>query len=177
MPEPSSARAPAAAPRPAGWRYRAGWIFFILSFVLPLVGLGVPFLGFDKATTVLLTGVLLAGGPEVAIVIAVALWGRETFNYFMGRTKGLLRKLAPATYVSPGRYRLGLVLFVGSFFPSWVFAYAPHWISDAARIPVLAAADLVFILSFFVLGGEFWARVRALFTPPVPSLDKVGPRQ
>ena len=156
---------PASPPRPSGLRYHAGWVFFILSFVLPLCGLLVPLMGLDKATTALLTGGLLVGGPELAIVIAVALWGKETFNYFMGQTKGLLRKLAPPERVSPARYRFGLVLIVGICLPSWLFAYVPYWIDDASRIPVLATADLVFIASFFVLGGEFWAKVRALFTP------------
>ena len=160
------AAAPAAAARPSGFRYRAGWVFFVLSFVLPLAGLLVPFLGLHKATTVVVTGALLVGAPEVAIVVAVALWGKETFAYFMGRAKGLLRLVAPPERVSPARYRLGLVIIAASFLPSWVFAYAPHWLHDDSRIPVLVAADLVFVASFFVLGGEFWARVRALFTPP-----------
>ena len=160
------AAAPAAAAPPSGFRYRAGWVFFVLSFVLPLAGLLVPFLGLDKATTVVVTGAMLVGGPEVAIVVAVALWGRETFNYFMGRAKGLLKLVAPPERVSPTRYRVGLVLIVGSFLPSWVLAYAPHWLGDSSRIPVLVTADLVFVASFFVLGGEFWAKVRALFTPP-----------
>ena len=32
-----------------------------------------------------------------------------------------------------------------------------------SRIVVLAAADLAFILSIFVMGGEFWEKFRRLF--------------
>jgi hypothetical protein len=124
--EVNTAPAPVSPTRPSGLRYRAGRVFFILSFVLPLCGVCVPLMGLDKATTAPLIGGLLVGGPELAIVIAVALWGKETFTYFMGRAKGLLRTLAPPEHVSPARYRFGLFLIVGSCIPSWLFVYAPH---------------------------------------------------
>lgn len=161
--EASSASPPQ---NPGGFRYHAGWVCFIASFLLAVVGLLVPMLGLDKATATVLTGALVVGGPEIAIVLAVALWGKETFQYFMGRAKGLLKLLLPAHRVSPTRYRIGLVMLIGSGLPTWLLAYAPHWIADAHRMKVLASADLVFVASFFVLGGEFWGRLRALFTPP-----------
>jgi hypothetical protein len=150
---------------PSGPRYYAGWFFFVMSVTLPLGAFFVPMLGLDKATSALVTGALLVGAPEIGIVLAVAFWGKETFNYFMGRIKDWFKQFAPPPTVSPRRYYTGLVLLAGSFLPTWILAYAPQLLSDAARIPVLVSADLIFVASFFVLGGEFWGKVRALFTP------------
>ena len=48
---------------------------------------------------------------------------------------------------------------------SYCIFYAPELIPgyDENRIALNVAADLVFISSFFVLGGDFWDKVRALF--------------
>lgn len=153
-----------SAARPSRLRYFGGWVFFALSLLLPLGGMLVPLLGLSKGTTALLVGAMVVGAPEVCVVAAIALWGRETFNYFLGRAKGLLRHLLPPAHVSPARYRLGLLLFIGSALPCWLLAYFPHWLEDRSRIAVLAASDFAFIFSFYVLGGDFWGKLRALFT-------------
>lgn len=150
---------------PSGLRYYGGWFFLSLSVALPLCGLAVPMLGLSKSVTAVLTGALVVGAPEIATVIAIALWGKETFNYFIGRGKGMLKKLLPPATVSPARYRLGLVLFIGSGLPCWLLAYFPHWVDASSRTPILVTADFAFIASFYVLGGDFWGKVRALFTP------------
>lgn len=157
---------PAPTAPPSGLRYYGGWFFFLLSFILPLSGLLVPMLGLDKATTAVLVGAMVVGGPEVSVIIAVALWGKETFQYFLGRAKGLLKMFLPPEYVSAARYRFGLVLFIVSGLPCWLLAYFPHWVDNGHRLRVLVAADLAFIFSFYVLGGHFWGKVRALFTQP-----------
>lgn len=156
---------PHVASRPSALRYYGGWFFFILGWVMPLMIPLVPLLGFGAETTAVLAGGLLVGGPELAVVFAVALWGKETFSYFLERTKRLFMRLLLPRTVSPARYYTGLVLLIAASFPSWVLAYAPHLVSDATRILILATADAVFILSFFVLGGDFWGKVRALFIP------------
>jgi len=155
------------APRPSLLRYYGGWLFFLASFLLPLGGLLVPTLGLDKATSALLVGAMVVGAPEVCAVLAIALWGRETFNYFLGRARGAARLLLPPAHVSPARYRIGLFLFLGSALPSWLLAYFPHWLQDGNRVTALAAADLAFLFSFYVLGGDFWGKLRALLTPTI----------
>ncbi|MBM3461831.1 MAG: hypothetical protein FJX76_06990 [Armatimonadetes bacterium] len=147
---------------PGGFRYYAGWFFFILTLGLPVLALIIPSLGLPAATTTVVTGALIVGGPEIAMILAVTFWGRETFAHFTGRLKA---SVTPPPSVSPTRYRVGLALFLGSALPSWLIAYLPHLLSDSARVPVLASADLIFVARFFVLGGEFWGKLRALFTP------------
>lgn len=158
-----------AATRPSQLRYLGGWVFFLLSLLLPVGGMLVPLLGLDKATSALLVGGMVVGAPEICVVAAISLWGRETFNYFLGQAKGLFRRLLPPAHVSPFRYRFGLLVFWGSALPCWLLAYFPHWLEDKSRVAVLVGADFAFIFSFYILGGDFWGKLRALFTPTSPS--------
>jgi len=158
--------------RPSGCRYFAGWFFFILSFLMPLLVPFIPMLGVNKAMTAILMGGFLVGGPEVIMVIAIVLWGKSTFDYFMGHVYRFFKRLAPPNSVSTTRYFIGLVLLFGSFLPSWSLAYAPKLVTDSTRIYILLSFDAIFIISFFVLGGDFWEKVRALFMPNSITINK-----
>lgn len=158
--------------RPSGCCYYLGWIFFVLSFVMPLFIPFLPMLGLNQTITGILMGGFLVGGPELVMVIAVALWGKATFDYFMGRFYDLLKRLVPSDSVSTIRYYIGLILLISSFFPSWLLAYFPMLVSDALRFYIVFTFDIVFIISFFVLGGDFWEKVRALFIPNSITINK-----
>jgi hypothetical protein len=160
-------------PRPAtpgpslqkDWRLYAGITALILSCVMPLVGLAVPFLGLPVAWSAVLVGVLLAGGPEVLIVVAAILLGKETVHYFMATAK---RKVLEALLVKPvsqARYYVGLTISVLSPAPLYLYGYFPGIMpADEARIYILAAADLSFVASvFIIMGGEFWEKLRSIF--------------
>lgn len=49
--------------------------------------------------------------------------------------------------------------------PTYVMAYAPQWLPDHSpqRLYVNLTADFIFLTSLFVLGGDFWDKLRALF--------------
>src|SRR5262245_64089846 len=64
------------------WRFYAGMTALVLAVILPLGALIVPMLGLPLAQSALLVGVLVAGGPEVLCIAAIALLGKETFHYF-----------------------------------------------------------------------------------------------
>jgi hypothetical protein len=44
-------------------------------------------------------------------------------------------------------------------------AYAPWWLPDSSpeRLYVNLGADAMFLVSLFVLGGDFWDKLRAIF--------------
>jgi len=44
-------------------------------------------------------------------------------------------------------------------------SYAPQWLPDASpqRFWICLGADVTFLASLFVLGGDFWDKLRALF--------------
>ena len=67
--------------------------------------------------------------------------------------------------MSRTRYRVGLVMFLLPLIPTYVMAYAPQWLPDHSplRLYVNLAADFIFLSGLFVLGGDFWDKLRALF--------------
>ena len=107
----------------------------------------------------------MLGVPELLWIIAVSFMGKEGFNYIKTRVFGFLKKLAPHDRVSKTRYRIGLVMFVVPLFFGWLGPYFTHKISayETHRFTVSLAGDIIFLLSFFVLGGDFWDKIRALF--------------
>jgi hypothetical protein len=163
---PPPTRTDAVTAKPSALRYYGGWVCFVASFLMPVAAMIVSALIADKGLATMIGGALLVGGPEVMVVLAVALWGKETFNFFMTRLK---KSVTPPARVSPARYRLGLAILVLSAFPGWVLSYLPQLVAGPARTYILAGSDFAFIASFFVLGGEFWGKLRALFTPPEES--------
>jgi hypothetical protein len=146
------------------WRFIAGVSVLILAAILPLTAFLVPWLGLSTAQTALICGFLLAGAPEILSLVAVALLGRENFERIVAAAKNYLFLAFFSTPVSKRRYYGGLAIFLLSCLPLYLVGYAPAWMpSGNARIYLLACADLAFIFSFFVMGGEFWAKFRRLF--------------
>lgn len=112
-----------------------------------------------------LISALLLLGVEIMAVPAIAVMGKENFDRIVNSVKGILKQLKPAGNVSRTRYLLGLVLFVGSILVGWIASYFPSWLPEepAARLGVNLGLDLIIVASLFVLGGDFWDKLRALF--------------
>ena len=112
-----------------------------------------------------LSGLLLLGIPEVFTLAAVAILGKPGFEYLKGILYGWLRRLAPPDAVSVARYRVGLVMFLLPLFFSVLSVYVPDLIPGFVAHPMVFAVtgDVMFFTSFFVLGGDFWDKIRSLF--------------
>ena len=106
--------------------------------------------------------------PKILIITIIFVLGKAGFAYLkavcfraIGRT---FAPLAPARQVNPLRYRIGLVMFTLPLLEAWLVPYLetafPDW---AANRPIEWIWDLMLLASFFVLGGEFWDKLRALF--------------
>ena len=148
----------------ANWRFVAGVSVLGLAMVLPLCALLIPLLDLPVAQSALIAGALVAGAPEILMLLAVALLGRQNFDRIVGTAKKFLFTTFFSTPVSRGRYYAGLAICLLSFVPIYVAGYAPSWMpAGNGRIAVLAVADLAFIFSFFIMGGEFWEKFRRLF--------------
>ena len=82
-----------------------------------------------------------------------------------GRVFGYVKHLAPATDVSPTRYTIGLGMFCLPFLQglleTWASHIAPQLAANLLLVDVLM--DVMLIASLFVLGGNFWDKLRALF--------------
>jgi hypothetical protein len=136
----------------------------VLSIVMPLGALLVPWLGLPMAQSAFLAGILVAGCPEVLCILAVAFLGKETFQYFTHKAKSALRRVVLDRPASRTRYYVGLAIVLVSWLPAYFYAYLPQFMPGGnARIYILAGMDLAFVASVFLMGGEFWEKVRRIF--------------
>lgn len=146
-------------------RLYIGISLFILSLISPLFGIIVAWTSWSTAIKATLIGLFTAGIPEVLALLAAAILGKENFDLLKSKVFSFLKKLRPTAVVNKTRYRIGLVLFVLPFVPTYIMGYAPEWLPDDSpmRLYVNILADGMFISSLFVLGGDFWDKLRALF--------------
>lgn len=150
---------------PPGWRFRIGLIFFVLGLVCPVF---IPLITATELPTKWkagISGLLALGIPELLWLAAIAVMGKAGFNYIKGRFFRLFKKVAPPDVVSRTRYRFGLFLFLLPILFGWLVPYAPHLVPGygAHRFAMNLVGDVILILSLFVLGGDFWDKIRSLF--------------
>ena len=146
------------------WRFYAGLVAMGAAIILPLTAIFVPLLGLSTAHSAVLVGIMVAGGPEVLCILAVVLLGKDTFNYFAHLAKTAIRRAVIDTPASKARYYVGLTIMLVSWLPSYLYAYLPGAFPGGdTRIYIPAATDLAFVLSVFLMGGEFWEKARRIF--------------
>jgi hypothetical protein len=112
-----------------------------------------------------ISGLLMLGIPELFWLVAAAIMGKPGFNYLKAKVLGAFKRYALPESVSRTRYRLGLVMLVIPLLYGWLEPYAFHLLSGYAKHQVFLAitGDLLLLTSLFVLGGEFWDKLRSLF--------------
>jgi len=158
---------PTQAP-PRG-RLIVGATVFVVGFASPLL---VPFVARSDLSAgwkTTLSGLLIAGIPELGMLIAVAIMGKPGFNYLTGGIKktlgAFMAEHGPAQTVSTKRYKVGLIMFLIPVLFGWAAPYIEHHIPGYASNQLLYAfvGDVLLVTSLFVLGGEFWDKLRSLF--------------
>jgi hypothetical protein len=154
------------AAQPAeGWRLKFGVSIFVLSILLPVAGIPlVASFGLSGTLTASLSGALLVGA-EVLGVLAIAIMGKPGFQYIKSRASGLLRHYGPPSEVSRTRYNIGLIMFSIPILFGWVSIYVADHIPlfSENQLAYAIGGDLLLLASLFVLGGDFWDKIRALF--------------
>lgn len=154
----------AAVPTPAGWRFKLGIGIFVLAFALwlliPVAASG----GASAARIATLTGVIFIAN-KVLLVTCIAVMGKAGFQQLKTIVFGYAKGLAPADTVGPVRHAIGLVMFclplVSAMLEPYVDQFWPGLRPNMWQLQALG--DFMLIASFFVLGGDFWGKVRALF--------------
>lgn len=152
-------------------KFIIGGALFIGGFLSPLL---IPFVtasdlpGNFKA--ILSTG-LVAGLPEVGMLLAVAVLGKQGFIQLKELFFSRFREITDAAIVSRTRYRVGLFMFFIPLLSGWLQPYLVHFFptlsSDRLIFPMLM--DLVFASSFIVLGAGFWEKIHSLFVHDIKS--------
>jgi hypothetical protein len=146
-------------------RLYAGITLLILATISPLFGFLIAKTNLSVVMKTTIIGLLTAGIPEVLILGAAAILGKQNFERIKSKVFALIRRLRPTARVGKTRYFIGLVMFLIPLIPTYVMAYAPQWLPDSSpgRLYVNLAADLIFASSLFILGGDFWDKLTALF--------------
>ncbi len=147
------------------WRFTTGIVLIAAGWLLPLLIPLVTVSSLSTAWKTTLSGFLLVGAPEVAALVAIVILGKDGFNAIKTKMLAIIKRAAPRARVSRRRYRAGLFLLLPHLVFAYLTFYAPHLIPgyDVYRIPMNLAADALLIATLFVLGGDFWDKLRALF--------------
>ena len=154
-------KTPAALPR---WRFTLGVALFLLAFA-PHVALGLVILSGAGAKAVGTMAAISFTLNKVFLLASVIVLGRAGFDRIKQQFVGAFRRHVMRDEVGPWRYRIGLVFFVVPLVFAWKAPYVTEFMPILGRHSTTAAivTDVVFIVSLFVLGGEFWDKLRALF--------------
>jgi hypothetical protein len=113
----------------------------------------------------LLSTTLFFVTPQIGIVWAVAVFGKAGYARLKSIIGGWFKQYGPPEVVGRTRYTMGLFMFVLPVLLGWAGPYYGDSIPGYPAYEMLYATggDLLFVLSFFVLGGEFWDKIRSLF--------------
>ncbi|MBF0476704.1 MAG: transporter suffix domain-containing protein [Deltaproteobacteria bacterium] len=158
------------------WKYYLGLSLFFYSFI-PLCTVELvfflPFLSFTKTQATTFAAVYLGTG-EIAFLAAVALLGKPFIQSIKAKVKGFFVKdkaAGPPKPISRRRHQFGVFLFFFSFLPYLVtlgilLMGHPQGRELRTLVAILLSGDAIFVISLFVLGEEFWARLKKLFEWP-----------
>jgi hypothetical protein len=150
----------------ASSRYRIGVTLIAIGWICPIF---IPLVTNSTLSTewkTALSGFLLVAAPEGLSLLAIAILGKDGFNYLKEKVFAVLRRAAPSAKVSRARYNTGLAVLALLFVYGSFVWYAPHLVPGYSehRVALNLTADFLFIVNLFVLGGDFWDKFRALFS-------------
>jgi hypothetical protein len=153
------------SPPPAGWRIKIGFAIFIASLAWPLLLPVMPWLGFSGSTIAAFSASMLVAA-EVLMLVGAAVAGKDGFAFIKAKVFGVLKSFAPPQKVSRARYRLGLVMLSVPLAFAWLSPYVGRYLPvlTERQLVLAIAGDALLVTSLFVLGGDFWDKLRALFT-------------
>jgi hypothetical protein len=152
-------------PAVSSGRLKFGIALFGLSILVPLIGVpALALLGLSAGLTASVTGGLLVAA-EIIGVVSVAVMGKQGFAALKNWFLGFFKRYGPPQSVSRLRYKIGLVMFSVPILFALVSGYAGQWIPYFVDNPLMYAlgGDIMLLTSLFVLGGNFWDKIRSLF--------------
>ena len=155
-----------ATTKSATWRFKFGIAILCLMVALWLLLFAAAAVGVPGSTIAAITGGLFILN-KLLLLLVIAVMGKAGFGELKQRVFGYVSGLTPSAeeMVGPTRHRIGVVMFalplVCSFLEPYIDALAPGLRPNNWLLQLLG--DLMLIGSFFVLGGNFWEKLRALF--------------
>lgn len=180
LPESAAQAAATAEPVQVNWRFFAGvglLLCTVLSWGLVPVASAA---GWSAAKVASLSGGIFIAN-KVLLIAAVAIMGKPGFNYLKQLIGGFFRSFGPAQQVSRSRYRLGLILFMVPMLMTWIAPYVTSLLRPGSMYGFLQelSLEVLLLIGLFMLGGDFWDKLRALFKhhakveiPPETRVDR-----
>ncbi len=144
-----------------------GTIILVVGFLTPLLIPWVASTNWSVGVKSFLSGLFAFGIPEIFMLIAIGIMGKQGYEFIKEKVARIIKPLLPPDSVSPTRYRIGLILFSIPVLFGFAAPYLGHFFEAMREIPIswYMALDVLFVLSLFVLGGDFWDKLRGLFDP------------
>lgn len=163
-----------SSPSTSKGRLYGGATILIIGFLSPLL---IPLVTSSNLSTGIkatLSGLLALGIPELFMLIAIGVMGKQGYEFLKSKLFKYLSKFAPPDTVSLTRYRVGLVLFLFPLIVGWIQPYLSTHFTFLQNLPIWAyiIGDTIFIVSFFVLGGDFWDKFSGLFNHKIKILTQ-----
>jgi hypothetical protein len=151
-------------PEYPGIRLYIGIAVFSLSFFMLLAGLFFSTFVHDYFLKALVVSVFWITGPVMKIA-SVAILGKPSYLWIKAKFRVHFVRVIKPYHESRLRYNIGLVMFCLPIIPNYIMAYAPQILTDNfyERLGINISIDAFFIASLFVLGGDFWDKLKALF--------------
>ncbi|BDB29406.1 transporter suffix domain-containing protein (plasmid) [Cupriavidus sp. P-10] len=160
----------------ATWRFRLGIGVLILAYGAWLAVPLAAFAGASATRIATLTGAIVAVN-KIMLLVSVAVMGKPGFLRMKDMLLQRLRPSSPVDAVGPARHAVGLAMFclplVSAMLEPYVDAIWPDLRPKLWEAQLLG--DLMLVASLFVLGGEFWNKVRALFIRTARVVDAGEP--
>jgi len=155
------------------WKYHLGLSLFVYSFI-PICTVELIFLLPITAAEAASIALIYFGSGELAFFGAIAFLGKPFVEAIKSKIKGFfIRKKpdAPPGPIGKTQHTIGVTLFFASFLPYPIVEGILIFGHPTGRelhylVTALLAGDVIFIISLFILGGEFWDRMKKLFEWP-----------
>ena len=147
-----------------GFRFYVGLVVFITSFIMLPTGLVLREFVAGSFWKGFVLGAFWISAPLMKIG-SIAILGKASYAWINYQMHYFYHKVAKPHQITPLRYNIGIVMFVLPFLPNYMISFMPHLIpiSLQTRYIIIIASDFMFLASLFVLGGDFWDKLRALF--------------
>lgn len=152
-------------PKRSKTKLTIGVIVLVIGFLCPLLIPLVVASNLSAATKSIISGLLAFGIPEVFMLAAIAIMGKKGYQHIKHVTKKYLKRFAPPDTVSRSRYRIGLLFFCLPLVMGIIQPYFTYFIGSFETLPFWFhfSLDMTFVIGIFILGGDFWDKLRGLF--------------
>lgn len=156
------------------WKYYLGITLIIYSFIPYAISGLLLFLKIPLGNMIAIIGIFIASA-EVAFVASIILLGKTVVITIKEEFKKLfLRRKTPQITqtikpISKRRHYFGVSLMLASFLPDIIamicllFGYPQTQPGDVVLLLIMLSGATMFILGLFVMGDDFWDRLKKLF--------------